>query len=216
VTRAPADGEPWESTVVVSIRNDRDEEIAHQRSGVGVMNPNEWCTFTLSVEAVSAKPEASGRGGMRHWAHPKNLRLPEAIRKFADGHALGPEPGALTGRRSGATGPAAGCPGRTQAEGNAWRDQGLFPAAGCAGRASPPPAHRRPLPSLPPPLLAAGGQRLSRLGRAPPRRGFDGGPRAIRSACPCARGLGAGHSRTRGIATRQSSCHVQSGSNCTW
>ena len=64
--RHPADGEAWEYTVVVSIWNDRDEEIAHKLIGVGAMNPNERRTFTLSVEAVSAKPKASGRGGMRH------------------------------------------------------------------------------------------------------------------------------------------------------
>lgn len=61
--RHPAEGEPWEYTVVVSIRNDRGEEIAHKLVGVGAMNPNEQRTFTLSVEAVSAKPKASGRGG---------------------------------------------------------------------------------------------------------------------------------------------------------
>ena len=64
--RHPADGEPWEYTVVVSIRNDRDEEIAHKLIGVGAMSPNERCTFTLSVAAVSAKPKASGRGGTLH------------------------------------------------------------------------------------------------------------------------------------------------------
>ena len=64
--RHPADGEPWEYTVVVSIRNDRGEEIAHKLIGVGAMNPNEQRIFTLSVEAVSAKPKGSGRGGMRH------------------------------------------------------------------------------------------------------------------------------------------------------
>ena len=53
--RHPADGEPWEYTVVVSIRNNRGEEIAHKLIGVGAMNPNEQRTFTLSVEAVPAK-----------------------------------------------------------------------------------------------------------------------------------------------------------------
>jgi len=61
--RHPADGEPWEYTVVVSIRNDRDEEIAHKLIGVGAMNPNEQRTFTLSVEAVSAKAKAGAKGG---------------------------------------------------------------------------------------------------------------------------------------------------------
>jgi len=64
--RHPADGEPWEYTVVVSIRNDRDEEIAHKLIGVGAMNPNERCTFTLSVEAVSAKPRPPVKGSVRH------------------------------------------------------------------------------------------------------------------------------------------------------
>ena len=62
----PADGDPWEYTVVVSIRNDRDEEIAHKLIGVGALNPNEQRTFTLSVEAVSAKPKVPGKGGTRH------------------------------------------------------------------------------------------------------------------------------------------------------
>ena len=52
--RHPADGEPWEYTVVVSIRNDRGEEIAHKLVGVGAINPNEQRTFTVSIEAVSA------------------------------------------------------------------------------------------------------------------------------------------------------------------
>lgn len=64
--RHPADGEPWEYTVVVSIRNDRDEEIAHKLIGVGAIAPNEQRTFTLSVEAVSAKPKLPGKGGARH------------------------------------------------------------------------------------------------------------------------------------------------------
>ena len=64
--RHPANGEPWEYTVVVSIRNDRDEEIAHKLIGVGAMSPNEQRTFTLSVEVVSAKPKPPGRGGTRH------------------------------------------------------------------------------------------------------------------------------------------------------
>ena len=63
--RHPADGEPWEYTVVVSIRNDRGEEIARKLIGVGAMNPNEQRTFTLSVEAVPTKgklPEKAARG----------------------------------------------------------------------------------------------------------------------------------------------------------
>ena len=64
--RHPADGEPWEYTVVVSIRNDSGEEVAHKLIGVGAMNPNEQRTFTLSVEAVSAKSKVPGKVGTRH------------------------------------------------------------------------------------------------------------------------------------------------------
>jgi hypothetical protein len=64
--RHPADGEPWEYTVVVSIRNDRGEEIARKLIGVGAMNANEQRNFTLSVEAVSVKAKRPGKSGTRH------------------------------------------------------------------------------------------------------------------------------------------------------
>lgn len=64
--RHPADGEPWEYTVVVSIHNDRGEEIAQKLVGVGAMNPNEQRTFTLSVEAVPTRAKTSPKGGTRH------------------------------------------------------------------------------------------------------------------------------------------------------
>jgi len=64
--RHPADGEPWEYTVVVSICNDRGEEIAHKLVGVGAMKPDEQRTFTLLVEAVPAKAKGPAKGGTRH------------------------------------------------------------------------------------------------------------------------------------------------------
>jgi hypothetical protein len=64
--RHPSDGEPWEYTVVVSIHNDRGQEIAHKLIGVGAMNPNEQRSFTLSVEAVPAKAKDPGKGSTRH------------------------------------------------------------------------------------------------------------------------------------------------------
>jgi hypothetical protein len=64
--RHPTDGEPWEYTVVVLIRNDRGEEIARKLIGVGAMNPNEQRTFTLSVEAVPANAKSPGKGGTGH------------------------------------------------------------------------------------------------------------------------------------------------------
>ena len=62
--RHPSDGEPWEYTVVVTVHNDRGEEIARRLVGVGALNPNEVRSFTLSVEAVSAK--AKGPREARH------------------------------------------------------------------------------------------------------------------------------------------------------
>ena len=59
--RHPADGDPWEYTVVVSISNDRGQEIARKQVGVGAMNPNEQRTFTVSIEVVS--PSAPGPQG---------------------------------------------------------------------------------------------------------------------------------------------------------
>ena len=64
--RHPAGGEPWEYTVVVSIHDDRGKEIARKLIGVGAMNPDEQRTFTMSVEAVSAKAKSPGKGGARH------------------------------------------------------------------------------------------------------------------------------------------------------
>jgi hypothetical protein len=64
--RHPPDGDPWEYTVVVSIRNDRGQEIARKLVGVGAMDANEERTFTLSVEAVSTEGKRGARGGTRH------------------------------------------------------------------------------------------------------------------------------------------------------
>jgi hypothetical protein len=55
--RHPPDGEPWEYTVVVTINNDRGEEVARKLVGVGMLRPNEQRSFTVLVEAVSAKPK---------------------------------------------------------------------------------------------------------------------------------------------------------------
>lgn len=53
----PAEGEPWEYTVILTIRNERGEEIARQLVGVGALNPDERRTFTLAVEVFT--PDAS-------------------------------------------------------------------------------------------------------------------------------------------------------------
>jgi hypothetical protein len=58
----PDDGNPWEYTVVVSIRNDRGQEIARKLVGVGAMAPDERRSFSLSIEMTPAKGKAPGKG----------------------------------------------------------------------------------------------------------------------------------------------------------
>lgn len=48
--RHPAEGEAWEYSVVVSVRNDRGEEVARKVVGVGALNANEGRTVMLSVD----------------------------------------------------------------------------------------------------------------------------------------------------------------------
>jgi hypothetical protein len=50
--RHPSDGEAWEYSMVLSIRNDRDEEIDRKIVGVGAMRPGEGRTFSLTVEVT--------------------------------------------------------------------------------------------------------------------------------------------------------------------
>lgn len=46
-------GSDWEYSVVVSIRNERGEEVGRQVVGVGALRPTETRTFTLSVEVTA-------------------------------------------------------------------------------------------------------------------------------------------------------------------
>jgi hypothetical protein len=46
----PEAGESWEYSVLLTIRNDRGEEITRQMVGVGILKPHEQRTFTLSVD----------------------------------------------------------------------------------------------------------------------------------------------------------------------
>ena len=48
----PAEGAAWEYSVVLSIRNDRGEEVSRQVVGVGAMHPGEQRSFSLAVEVV--------------------------------------------------------------------------------------------------------------------------------------------------------------------
>jgi len=51
--RHPPAGDAWEYSVIVSIRNDRGEEVARHVVGVGAMLPNEGRTVALSVEVYA-------------------------------------------------------------------------------------------------------------------------------------------------------------------
>lgn len=46
-------GGDWEYSVVLSIRNERGEEISRQVVGVGALRPAEARTFTLAVEVAT-------------------------------------------------------------------------------------------------------------------------------------------------------------------
>jgi len=59
--RNPAEGGTWEYSMVLTIRNERGEEIARRIVGVGAIQPDEQRTFTLSVEMLPA----NDRGGKR-------------------------------------------------------------------------------------------------------------------------------------------------------
>lgn len=50
VVRHPPDGEAWEYSMVLTIRNQKGEEIARQVVGVGAIQPSDERAFTLSVE----------------------------------------------------------------------------------------------------------------------------------------------------------------------
>jgi hypothetical protein len=51
--RHPPAGDAWEYSVVISIRNDRGEELARKVVGVGALQANEGRTVTLSVDVFA-------------------------------------------------------------------------------------------------------------------------------------------------------------------
>jgi len=53
--RHPPLEEPWEYFVVISVRNDRGEEVTRQVVGVGALQSAEKRTFALSVEVLPAQ-----------------------------------------------------------------------------------------------------------------------------------------------------------------
>jgi hypothetical protein len=53
--RNPEGAEAWEYSVVVSIRNDRGEEVARKVVGVGALSGRESRTVTLSVDVYTPR-----------------------------------------------------------------------------------------------------------------------------------------------------------------
>lgn len=51
--RHPVDGDPWEYSVVLAIRDEKGEEIAREVLGVGALKPEEERTFALTVEVLA-------------------------------------------------------------------------------------------------------------------------------------------------------------------
>jgi len=64
--RNPADAGTWEYSMVLTIRNERGEEIARRLVGVGAIQPEEQRTFTLSVEMLPTADKGTARRGTRH------------------------------------------------------------------------------------------------------------------------------------------------------
>jgi hypothetical protein len=60
--RQPTDGSVSEYSMLLTIRNERGEEVARQLVGVGALRPGEERTFSLTVETS----EAVGPRGRKH------------------------------------------------------------------------------------------------------------------------------------------------------
>ena len=62
VIRHPPLEEPWEYFVVISVRNDRGEEVTRQVVSVGALQSTEKRTFTLSVDVMPPQGAAGANG----------------------------------------------------------------------------------------------------------------------------------------------------------
>jgi len=51
--RHPDAGEAWEYSIVISVKNDRGDEITRQVVGVGALQPGEGRTFSFSVDVFT-------------------------------------------------------------------------------------------------------------------------------------------------------------------
>jgi hypothetical protein len=51
--RHPDAGEAWEYSIVISVKNDRGDEVTRQVVGVGALQPGEGRTFSFSVDVFT-------------------------------------------------------------------------------------------------------------------------------------------------------------------
>lgn len=61
--RHPRSGEAWEYSVVLSIRNEKGEEVSRQVVGVGALQPDEERSFTVTVEMFAPVPPTRASKG---------------------------------------------------------------------------------------------------------------------------------------------------------
>jgi hypothetical protein len=61
--RHPGVDEPWEYSLILSIRNEHGEEVTRQVVGVGALNLDEARTFTVAVAISKGVAPQSHRGG---------------------------------------------------------------------------------------------------------------------------------------------------------
>ncbi len=64
--RPPPVGQSWEYSLMITIRNQKGEEVVRQVVGVGALSPAEMRTFTLAVEVFTPEEEdiaGNGRTG---------------------------------------------------------------------------------------------------------------------------------------------------------
>jgi hypothetical protein len=78
VIRHPPLDEPWEYFVVISVRNDRGEEVTRHVVNVGALQSTEKRTFTLSVDMLPPQAPASGNGHERPAVGPVAKALPSS------------------------------------------------------------------------------------------------------------------------------------------
>lgn len=64
--RHPDAGEAWEYAVMVTITNDRGEEVTRQIVGVGAIPPGEQRKFTVAVEVFEPAAAVPGERGATH------------------------------------------------------------------------------------------------------------------------------------------------------